>query len=355
MVLIKKNIKKRITAVLVIAILVAFMPCTTRVANAASLVALSDTMSNQTQNALSSHIIKFTTPTGVTGTGQTIVVTFPSGFDFTSKSISTLSLSYGATGTEISATIAAAPSSSTVWGAVFSGSNNTILTLTAPTSGIYIAPSNKVILTYDATNAVNPASPASYTIDIAANGDTGSVTVPIIANSQVAVSATVAASLSFSLSSSSIGFGTITSSATQYATAAGTGTNSEPANAHTISASTNGATGYVITLSGSTLTSGLNSIAAIPGATAAPLTPGTPQFGIRTTTSGGTGTVNAPFNGTAGNYGFGTSPLVTQPFASAPGTTTTTIYNVNYAANISTATPTGSYTTSLIYAATANF
>jgi hypothetical protein len=327
------------------------------IAHAAALTALSDTMSEQTINTASSHVIKFTTPTGVTANGQTIVVTFPSGFNFTGKAISGLTLTYGAsTGLEQSTTIAAAPGAGTQWGAVFSGTNNVVLTLTSPTAtGPYIAAGNKVILIYSSLNSINPSSAANYTTTISANGDTGSITVPIITNDQVAITATVAQTLTFSISSNTINFGTLSSGATTYATNGGSGQASEPASAHTISAGTNATSGYSIALSGSTLTYGANTIAAIPGASAAALAPGTAQFGIRTTAAGGTGSVTAPFNGTVGNYGFGTSPLSSQAFASAAGVTATTTYSVNYAANIATLTPAGNYATTLTYVATSNF
>ncbi len=348
--------KKIISAILIFSVMALTVGGALRVANAASLSALSDTMSSQTISANSSHVIKFTTPTGVTASGQTMVVTFPSGFNFTSKTIASLSLTYGAsTGAETTATLAASPSASTTWGAVFSGSNNVILTLTAPTSGTYVAAGNKVILTYDSTNSVNPSSAANYTITIGTSADSGSITVPIITNSQVAVTATVTQTLSFAISNNSIGFGNLSTSQSTYANSAGTGQTTEPTNAHTLTAGTNGSSGYSINLSGATLTSGANTIAAISGGSAQALSPGSAQFGIRATASGGSGSVTAPFNGSSGNYGFGTSPLSSAPFASASAATATTTYNVNYAANVSTLTPAGSYATTLTYVATANF
>jgi len=47
-------------------------------AMAASLTALSDTLSNSTASATSSHIIKFTTPTGIAAS-KTVVLTFDNG------------------------------------------------------------------------------------------------------------------------------------------------------------------------------------------------------------------------------------------------------------------------------------
>ncbi|MES2225173.1 MAG: hypothetical protein V4478_04280 [Patescibacteria group bacterium] len=334
------------------------MPTTALIANAASLSAMSDTMSNQTISATSSHAIRFTTPTGVTANGQTIVVTFQSGFDFTSKAIGTVSLTHGAsTGTESTETLAASPSAS-AWGAVFSGTNNVILTLTAPTDGTGSAPlaaGDKVIVSYTSANSTNPSSPGNYTIALTANGDTGTITVPILTNSQVAISATVDQSLTFSVSNNSIGFGSLTTANSRFATSDSLGSSSEPTNAHTLAASTNAASGYSVAVSGATLTSGSNTITAIPGASAVALSPGTEQFGIRGAVASGSGTVAAPFNGSAGNYGFGTSPLSSQAFASNSTASASTSYNVNYAANIATLTEAGSYTTTLTYVATANF
>ncbi len=349
-------IKKFISLVLIL--IIAVMPSTTLIANAASLSAMSDLMSNQTISANSSHTIKFTVVTPINAAAQTIVITFPTGFDFTSKTIGTVSFTHGAsTGLESTEPLAASPST-TAWGAVFSGSNNVILTLTSPTDGTGAAPvaaADKVIITYDSTNSINPSSAANYTFSINSNGDTGFITVPVITNSQVAVTATVTQSLTFSISNNSIGFGTLSTSGSRYATNDSLGANSEPTNAHNITAGTNGASGYTVALSGPTLTSGANVIDPITGGTAQALAPGSEQFGIRAAATGGTGAVTAPFNGSAGNFGFGTSPLNSQPFAAAAGATATTTYNVNYAANIAALTEAGSYATTLTYVATANF
>lgn len=350
--------KKIIGSALILSLLTLVSGGTWFIATAASLTALSDTMSNQTISANSSHSIKYTAASAVSSAGNTIVVTFPTGFDFTSKTIASLTFTHGtSTGAENTETLASSPSAS-AWGAVFSGSSNVILTLTAPTDGTgtaALAASDKVIITYDSTNSVNPSSANTYSISINSNGDTGSITVPILTNSQVAITATVAQTLSFAISTNSIGFGTLSTSQSTYATSGGSGQSTEPTNAHTLAASTNGTSGYSIALSGATLTSGANTIAAISGGTAQALSPGSAQFGIRATASGGSGSVAAPYNGSSGNYGFGTSPLSSAQFASAGTATATTTYNVNYAANIAPTTPAGSYATTLTYVATANF
>ncbi|MDB5188674.1 MAG: hypothetical protein JWM92_272 [Candidatus Nomurabacteria bacterium] len=356
--MVKKIIKKFSATLLIAAILMSMMPTAALIVDASSLTGMSDTMDNQTISANSKHVIRYTASTPLNATSQAIIIVFPSGFNFGGKTISSLSFSHGpSTGLEHVETLTSTPGATT-WGAAFSTTNNLTLTLTTPTSGIgaaAVATNDKVIITYDSTNSVNPSSATTYTINITSNTDTGSITVPILTNSQVAVTATVSQIFSFAISNNSIGFGTLTTANTRYATSDSVGATSEPINAHNITAGTNSASGYTVAISGATLTSGATTIAAIPGASAVALAAGTEQFGIRTAASGGTGVVSAPFNGAAGNYGFGTAPLSNQTFATAAGPSTTTTYNVNYAANIATLTPAGNYTTTLTYVATANF
>lgn len=171
----------------------------------------------------------------------------------------------------------------------------------------------------------------------------------------VAVSATVAQSLSFSISDNSIGFGTLSSSAARYATGDTNGTGSDTA-AHTLAVGTYGASGYTITVQGATLTSGLNTITA-NGSTAAASTPGSEQFGIYATSSGGTGaSIDATYadNSTPG-FGYDGTATTAATFATGSTATATTTYSLHYIANISTSTEAGSYATNLTYVATANF
>jgi hypothetical protein len=182
--------------------------------------------------------------------------------------------------------------------------------------------------------------------DNAQVGDTTAYTTKICAS-------VAQQNITFSLSANSVDFGSLSSSATRYATSSAGGSASEPGGgAHTISVSTNAGSGYTLTVSGATLTSGANTITAI-GATAASPAVGTNQFGLRATVSGGTGTVVAPYNDTTPKYGYDTS---TQPdvLATASAGSTDT-YTVNYIANISATKPAGSYTTTLTYIATASF
>lgn len=326
-----------------------------RTADAASLTVLSDTMSTLKISTASSHTIKFKTPSGATASTDTIVITFPSDFNFTSKTIGTLSLKHGATtGLETTETLAASPSTS-AWGAVFSGTQNRVLTLTPPTDGTgaaSVAVNDYVVVSYDSSNALNPSTASTFSITIDGNfGDTGTILVQTLTDDQVVVTATVAQTLSFSISDNTIGFGTLSSSAARYATGdlAGAGSETE---AHTLAVGTNALTGYTTTVQGATLTYDGATIDAIGAANTASST-GTEQFGIRATASGGSGAVSAPY--AASGFAYDATSSTTDEVAAATTASTTTTYSVRYLANISSATEAGLYTTTLTYVTTANF
>jgi len=131
---------------------------------------------------------------------------------------------------------------------------------------------------------------------------------------------------------------------------------------HSLTVDTNADGGFTITVAGSTLTSGSNTIAAL--ATAAAAAVGTEQFGLNLVANtnpvvgsdpAGTapiGVVNAPF-ATANQFAF--NDTTTQTVASSAGSTNATTYTVSYIANIASNTVSGTYTTSVTYSATANF
>ena len=318
------------------------------VANAASLTNMSDTMSNETVSGASSHLLKFTTPTGISAS-QTFIITFPAGFNFTSKTIASLTMKYGpTTGLENALTLAASPTAAN-WGAVFSGANNVILTLTAPSSSNTIPAGNVVTLNYDNTNSVNPSSSANYTITLGGGtaADSGSVIVPILTNSQVSVTATVPQSLTFSLGTNTVALGTLSVSTVA------TGS-------HTMQLATNGSSGASVTVTGVTLTSGVNTIGAC--ATGCTTIPGSAQFGLNlaANTAPSVGVApsgSAPIGTVATNYGTANSFRFVsgEAVATAASPVNTTTYTVSYLANIAGVTPAGSYSTSLTYNATANF
>lgn len=183
-------------------------------------------------------------------------------------------------------------------------------------------------------------SDASWTTPI----DTG--TVASSTAGQITVTASVDETLSFTLSSATVALGTLTASST------GSGTS-------TMSASTNAGTGYVITVNGSTLTSGADTITALNAQTAS--SQGTEQFGINLrdnatpnvgsdVSGGGSGAVAANYN-TADQYRFVSGDTV----ASAAAATLSNTYTVSYISNISATTEPGSYSTALTYIMSATF
>jgi hypothetical protein len=145
---------------------------------------------------------------------------------------------------------------------------------------------------------------------------------------------------------SSVNLGTLTPSTT------GSGTSQ-------IGISTNASSGYNITVNGTTLTSGSNTITALASQTAS--SQGNSQFGLNlrdnatpnvgTDPQGsGTATPTASYN-TVDQYKFVTGDQV----ASKVSADNFRLYTVTYIANISGAQPAGAYTSTLNYIATATF
>ncbi len=323
-------------------------------ANAASLLNLSDTQSTLKISTASSHTIAFNTPTGASDSTDTIIVTFPSDFNFTTKTIASISLTHGAsTGLESTETLAASPSA-TAWGAVLSGTQNRILTLTAPTDGIgsaTVAPNDKIIISYTSVNSINPTTAATYVTNISGTfGDTGSVSASILTDDQVVVTALVAQSITFSISDNTIGFGSLLSASARYATGDTLGSGSET-DAHNIIVGTNAANGYSLNINGSTLSYATSTINAI-GSTNTASAAGTEQFGVRLVASGGSGAVAVPY--AAAGFALDTASFPDQ-IAASTGTTNSTTYGVRYIANITANTEAGTYGSTLTYTATPNF
>ncbi len=323
-------------------------------AEAAAISSASDTMSSSKVNATSTHSIKFTTPTGAGQNTDDISVTFPADFDFTGKSTTSVSFSHGATtGLETTEVLHGTPDSSR-WGVAFSGTEDRILTLTAPSDGVGAAEvfaGEVIVITYTAASSTNPSSATSYAITIGGTfGDSGDITIQILDNDQVAITATVPQSLTFSISDNTISFGSLSASAARYASGTASGDTSE-VEAHNLIVGTNAANGYTMTVAGNTLTSGGNTISAI-GASNAASSIGTEQFGLRLSASGGNGAVNAPYAAAGFAYDTGAFP---DPVATSTSATANTTYSARYIANITSSTEAGAYSATLTYTATANF
>ncbi len=163
---------------------------------AAALTTLSDVVSSHTAGEGSDHTIRFTTPTGVESSTDTITLTFASGFDLSGISFADVDILHGVTGDETSEAVAATPAAGT-WGASISGA---VLTLTAPTDAIVgeIAAGDVVMIligehaTGGTDQIMNPTTPLDYPIFIAGTfGDTGQIGIAVAEDDSVGVSATV--------------------------------------------------------------------------------------------------------------------------------------------------------------------
>jgi hypothetical protein len=161
-------------------------------------------------------------------------------------------------------------------------------------------------------------------------------------------------SLTFSISDASVGFGGLLSGGTRYATGDGAGGGSDSTDAHTLSVSTNAGSGYVMSLSGSTLTCvacGNTTISAIGAVATGPST-GTNQFGIRMIANSGNGTVSSPYQ--SGDWALDTSAFP-DTIATGVGDGIPTVYGVRYMSNISSNASAGNYGANLSYTVTASF
>jgi hypothetical protein len=335
--------------------------------HAASLTDASDIMSRLAVDELSDHEIEFTTPSGVAST-ETIVLTFPSDFDGSNDPQGALDFNDVDFAVDASPdgvcdgtaqTLVTSGASSSQWNAAFSGTENRVLTLTSGGASATVPAGGEVCIeigenaTGGSANSqyINPSGAATYSIAATAgSSDSGNISVNILSDDQVSVSATVSQSITFTISDSSIGFGTLSSSAARYATGDGTGASSE-GEAHTLVVGTNASNGYTLTVNGSTLTSGGDTIDAI-GSTNTASSTGTEQFGIRATASGGSGAVSSPY--AASGFAFDSAAFPDE-IAAATGATSNTTYSMRYLANIGSSTEAGNYSATLTYLASANF
>ena len=215
-------------------------------------------------------------------------------------------------------------------------------------------------------------SDAAYTTSI----DSGTTVQAIV--TPVSVTATVMETLTFSVGSTVTAPGTnCTPFSDSGALTIGLNGVLDPTTAYSAHSyfrvSTNAGTGVVIRYAGATLASGSNQITAI-GATSTTSVPGSSQFGLALDTSdteGGSGysftSLHRAVNYTSGSGTInGGSPTAQFAFDPTSATTPVTIASstasvlcdtgsVRYLANISPTTPSGIYTTAIIYIATSTY
>ena len=335
----------------------------------------SDTMSrlglsDGTPQVLSDHAIQLTTSLGVAST-ETIVVTLPSDFNGTSDGDGALDFSDvdlledttadGVCDGTAETLVTSGPTSSE-WSAVFSGTESRILTLTSGGASAIIAAGSEICIKIgeNATGGSgnsqyeNPASAGSYVITVVAGAESSqNITITILSDDQVAVTATVAQSITFTITDNAIGFGTLVAANARFATGDASGADGPtPTSAHNLTLATNATTGYSIKYNGATLTAGTPTIDVATISGDGDGTPGTEQFAINFSKDG-SATVTSAYANASNNYSFvasTTTEIVTQ---SSP--TATQTFGAYYLANITGATEAGSYSTTITYTASANF
>lgn len=354
-----KCVIKKLIHIIIIIVFVCTTTPFTLPAQAATITSFQDNLSRLQTSTLANHTIKFVSPSLLSG-GMSIVLTFDADFNMGSFALANFDLAQAATcnGAFTDIPLVTGSPSNPDWQIIQSGQ-----TVSFINSANWITAGNCVLIeigsnaTYGGTGTAqitNPATPQVATLNILTSEDSGSGAVVIVATGgdQVSVTANVDIVLTFSINAfvTSVTFETLSSSAAKWA---GDGTSyTFPWEAHSISVSTNAASGYTLYVKGATLTSGANTIDAIGGSATAS-NPGTEQFGIKLTASGGTGTVLSPYN--TANYAYAATSSVQDDLASSSGPSATTTYSMLYLANISSITEPGSYSTTLTYTATGLF
>jgi hypothetical protein len=325
---------------------------------AASLTSISDTVSDLTAGASANHTISFTTPTGV-ASGETIILTFTSTATAPTIHASLTYTDIDVLDDGVDLTLAATPSGATA-GVVRTSA--TVITFTNGSSAIAAGSVVTFKIGTHATNqstgvyAITNGTAGTTYLSVTGNfGDTGVLSMPIISNGVVSISAEVLPTLSFTISDNAIYFGNLSASTTCFAQGTDPGNVTCPTTSETeslnITAATNSTSGYTVTVQGATLTSGLNTITALGSNTAA--SAGSEQFGLRITHSGGNGAVTVPY--AASGYAYTGTASTPAQIASSSVATTTDTYSLRYLANITSVTEAGSYSTSHTFVATANF
>jgi hypothetical protein len=157
--------------------------------------------------------------------------------------------------------------------------------------------------------------------------------------------------LSFSIADDSVGFGTLSSTQTRYASGDSLGAGVDGV-AHSIIASTNAGDGYVIQLTANSLSNETGHIIAALPAVATSSSVGAEQYGLRASVLSGNGSVFAPYN-TAG-WAHGT-PTVPVAIMQGSGDEVSTEFGVHYIANIESDTESGEYSSLITYTISAQY
>ncbi len=338
-----------------------FYPILSKPVFAASLTAISDTMTRQDDTTASNHTFSFTFDSGTSVIeNETIIITFPAAFDTSTIDCGDIDITDDAVDEDVQEEAGSCTANATEWGAAFASD---VLTLTAPsTSSTYINGSS-VVTVEIGTNAtadeagneqiVNPGTPGSNTISIAGNfGDTGSLAVPIMSDDQVTVSATVDPSVTSALSTTTCSLGILTISAISFCS-------------YTNTVSTNATSGYVSTIveNGNLCSPSVavctNNIDDETGD--GDVDQGTEEYGVSSNDTVGTQTVvdstGCDDSGTAENATSitGTAKVYADSGDGDAGPVSAAVTTLCHSASIIGATPAGSYSHIVTHITTATF
>lgn len=357
-----KNLKFKkfvsvVTSIAMVAAIFVYFPLS---ASAASVTSFSVTLTRLTASTEANQTILFTTPTGVTA-DDTIILTYdnstaiPGAFDFEDVDLSFQASPDGVCETgDTQMTLAAAPVTTTM-GVV--DTSATVITFTNGSTAIAAGSEICIQIGTHATTGstgveqIENGDAGTTKLVISGDfGDSGTAAMPIIADDQVVITATVDSTISFSISDNTIEFGTLGSGAAKWADdSAGSATD---AVAHTLAVGTNATGGYSVTYSGATLTSGSDTIDVASLNDNADGNPGTEEFGLSISTSGDC-TIGSGYDHAGPDWTWVASTTTTICSETVP--TATETISARYLANISALTEAGAYGTTVTYIATGTF
>lgn len=366
------NLRKytKVTAkLLLVALIVAAFPIGAHKAQAASLTSMRAIASRLAENTNSDYTIYFVSPTGIqSGTSDDIILTFSADFVLAAEAAVNFDFAVGDSGTCSSAVYTeetlALTASATEWGVDVTGDVLTFEPETDDThaGGLCYRIETGTLATSGGTGAAGtiqngPSDDNDDKIVFSGGfGDTGTISLDIITNDQVTITATVDPTITFTIDDNAIGFGTLSNSTGRWATADATGGNASPALptvANVLTVATNASSGYALTYSGATLTSGANTIDVATVTGDGDGTPDTEQFGLSISTSGDATIASGYQRDATPDFKFIASTTTT--IASETGPTSTETFSVSYLANIRGNTEAGAYSTTLTYIATGTF
>lgn len=218
-------------------------------ANAASLTWVSDTLSSSAPSVVSNHTVVAVTPTGVVA-GETIKITFPSGFSYALLDFGDLDFQINGT----DQTLAASPSGAT-WGV---STTSSTVTLTSGTGTVAAGATTTIKIGTNASfggggvhQITNPTA-GSYVINVGGTQvDSADTRVMIL--SKVTVTAVVNTAFTFTIAGINAGIGVngTTTTATSTATTmpfATTTVGVPNTIAQTLTVTTNARNGFVVTV-----------------------------------------------------------------------------------------------------------